>query len=82
MHKTVIAVSGLAILLAAGYALAAAHSPKEHIEKLFEADADKDGVLTREEFVAGLSGHFDQLDADHDGRVSRADIEAMHAQGH
>ena len=41
-------------------------------------DADKDGLLTLEEFPQGkVKDRFSQIDADKDGRVTRAEYEAM-----
>lgn len=41
-------------------------------------DANKDGFLTRDEFPAGkIRDRYSQIDADKDGRVSRAEYEAM-----
>lgn len=41
-----------------------------------DVDADGDGVVTREEFGAPLARAFDRLDADHDGRLSRTEMQA------
>ncbi|KQM85043.1 hypothetical protein ASE67_15295 [Sphingomonas sp. Leaf23] len=40
---------------------------------LERADADKDGVVTREEFRAVATRMFDRQDANHDGRVDAAE---------
>lgn len=44
-------------------------------------DADGDGFVTREEFVAPLSNAFDRIDADHDGRLSTEELRAHHGEG-
>ena len=36
-------------------------------------DADGDGVVTREEYLAAMQRRFDRLDSDHDGRLSLAE---------
>jgi Ca2+-binding EF-hand superfamily protein len=48
----------------------------EHLEAL---DANKDGFITRDEFLAHPSQMFDKLDANHDGRVSKDELAAMSA---
>lgn len=41
-------------------------------------DADKDGVLTRDEFPTGkIKDRYSQIDADKDGKVTKAEYEAM-----
>jgi Ca2+-binding EF-hand superfamily protein len=40
------------------------------------ADEDGDGVVTRAEFTAMTTKHFEQVDADHDGKVTHAEAEA------
>lgn len=37
-------------------------------------DADNDGFVSREEFVAPMSRMFDRLDTNHDGRLSPAEL--------
>jgi Ca2+-binding EF-hand superfamily protein len=73
--------------LAAGLALAAHAQPGPgHGDHMFmmmhhgmEAmDANKDGVVTRDEFLAHPSQMFDRLDANHDGKVTRDELAAMH----
>ncbi|WP_336974369.1 calcium-binding protein [Sphingobium aromaticiconvertens] len=43
------------------------------------ADADKDGTLTREEFMAGPLAMFDKADANKDGTVTAAEQQAVRA---
>lgn len=46
------------------------------------ADTNKDGAVTRDEFVAAALAHFDKADANHDGKVTpeerQAAMKAMH----
>ena len=46
------------------------------------ADINKDGAVSRDEFVAAALAHFDKADANHDGKVTpeerRAAMKAMH----
>jgi len=37
---------------------------------MHQADANKDGTVTRAEFVAAALAHFDKVDANHDGKVT------------
>lgn len=43
------------------------------------ADADKDGTVTKDEFVAAALKHFDQMDTNHDGTVTPAERKAAMA---
>ena len=49
------------------------------------ADANKDGAITRDEFMAAHLKHFDMMDANHDGQLTQAEHKAarekMKAQG-
>jgi hypothetical protein len=40
------------------------------------ADANHDGIVTRDEYLADAEQRFAQMDADHDGRVTRKEREA------
>ena len=52
---------------------------------LHMADTNKDGAVSRDEFLSAHAKHFDMMDANHDGQVSqderRAAREKMHAMG-
>jgi Ca2+-binding EF-hand superfamily protein len=81
MRKTVLAVLGFAALTgAAGLALAQDSASGQR--GLFQADANNDGVLTRQEFDAGRDGHFTRLDANSDGQLSREEMRAMRGDRH
>jgi hypothetical protein len=41
------------------------------------ADADRDGVITRGEFAAARMARFSQMDRNHDGAVSKADFKRI-----
>ena len=47
------------------------------------ADTNKDGAVSRDEFLAAHARHFDMMDANHDGQVTQAERKAgrekMHA---
>lgn len=44
------------------------------------ADANRDGVVTRDEFTAAAMKHFDMADADHDGKLTKEERQAAHAK--
>ena len=49
------------------------------------ADTNKDGAVSRDEFLAAHVKHFDMMDANHDGQLTQAERKAarekMHAMG-
>lgn len=81
MRKILFAAAGFAALTgAAGVAMAQggpAQAPERGVARLFEADANNDGVLTRQEFDAARTAHFTQLDRDNNGQLSREEMRAM-----
>lgn len=42
------------------------------------ADADKDGAVTQAEFTSAATRHFDEVDTNHDGSISREERRAAH----
>lgn len=44
------------------------------------ADANHDGTVTRDEFLAGAGQHFDMMDANHDGSLTKAERAAARAK--
>jgi len=42
-------------------------------------DANKDGFITKDEFLSHPAAMFDRLDANHDGRISKDELAAMKA---
>jgi len=80
MRKILIASVGAVALAigAAGIALAqnehgSAPGPRGG-HGFFQADANNDGVVTRQEFDAGRAATFARLDADHNGQLSREEM--------
>ena len=81
MRKTLLGAAGFVALAgAAGLALAQDNAPGQR--GVFQADANNDGVLTRQEFDAGRVAHFTRLDADNNGQLSREEMRAMRAERH
>ncbi len=71
----------------AGAAHAGDGSRREGAEKLRQkfaaADANQDGLLDRAEAQGGMprvAKHFDEIDADHDGKLSQSEIVAWVAK--
>ena len=56
------------------------HERGGHGERLAAADANADGAITREEFMARPSQMFDRLDADRNGVISQSERDAVRAQ--
>lgn len=81
MRKTLLAAVGFAAIAgAAGLALAQDSATGQR--GVFQADANSDGVLTRQEFDAGRVAHFTRLDANNDGQLSREEMRAMRGDRH
>lgn len=85
MHKILVATLLSATLLA-GTADAAQQTPASPPapqgrptppDPLLLADANRDGVVTRDEVTARLSAAFARVDADGDGKISPAEREAV-----
>lgn len=74
-------LAALAATLAAG----AAHAqdgpppPGPRPDPFAMADKNKDGVITREEMLAGVEARFKEMDANHDGKVTPEEREAFHS---
>lgn len=87
MKKTVIAALLGATLLAGGAAAAmqsnaaAQDAPRKHMrgDRLSMADANKDGVVTRNEMIASVDARFAKLDTNKDGRITPEERQAARA---
>ncbi|MCW3847756.1 ca2+ sensor protein [Sphingomonas sp. LB-2] len=85
MKTKLIAAALAATALAGGAALAQtaaqqqdAPPPPPHGGMLMHADANKDGIVTRQELLAAVDQHFAKVDANHDGKIDQAERQAMH----
>jgi len=76
--KQLIPVAALCATLLAGSALASQDHQRR--DPLARADANGDGVVTREEMLADVDARFAKLDANHDGKIT-ADERQVFAEG-
>ena len=91
MNMTRLSTLALAAALVCSSALAAT-SPvsnttapqggdRPHHEGMFErADANHDGIVTKQEFLDESSKFFDKVDTNHDGKLTQDEIKAFHEQ--
>ena len=79
MKKKIVAALLGASLLAGGGAYAAQQArdgaPRDH---MMQADANNDGIVTREEVLAGVDARFAKADTDKDGQLSADERRAAH----
>ncbi len=66
--KKLLAAAALASTLLAGSAFAG--QDQQHRDPFARADANNDGVVTRDEFLADVDARFAKLDANKDGKLS------------
>ena len=67
------ALGGFIIAGSVALAATAGHGPMR-----FDADANKDGNLTKAELTASLDKRFAQLDSNNDGRITKEERDAAH----
>ena len=49
---------------------------------LAKLDTNKDGFISKDEFLASASKHFDMMDINHDGKISKDEIAAKKQEFH
>ncbi len=84
----IIAISSMLLGLAqtanANHHEAGDHHAGAHGHSWMDADTNKDGVVSKEEFMAKHQERadkmFSKLDANNDGKVDEAELKAMHAK--
>lgn len=77
MRTILLIAAGVAAL--SGVAMAQEGGPPHGPPRMFErADANNDGVVTRQEFDAARDGHFAEMDANRDGQLAREEMHARH----
>lgn len=87
MKKVMIAaLLGATLLTGGAVAAAQDNMPPQDAPKhrgmhdpLMMADADKDGVVTRDEVSASVAAHFARMDADKDGKITGEERQAARA---
>lgn len=72
--RTNIIFVGVAMLLPLATPASARVGRPDPAELLARADANHDGVVSRQEFLAARSARFDTFDRNHDGSLSDADM--------
>lgn len=86
MRKTLLVAASFAVVAGvAGFAMAQDDAVPAHGRgfDLFQADANNDGAVTRQEFDAQRAGRFASLDADHNGQLTREEMRAERGErGH
>lgn len=86
--KKFMAMSALALLMMSPAAFAGSkdgeHKPhhergEKMLEKMFEkGDLDKDGAISKEEFMTGAEERFAKMDLDGDGKVTKEEAKEGH----
>jgi hypothetical protein len=85
MRKVLIAAAGIAALAAGGVGFAfaqggSAEAPRAHQGGFFQADANSDGAVTRQEYDAAGAARFATLDANNDGQLTREERRAQRGE--
>ena len=68
-------LAGIAAFLATAGGLALAQSPPGN--PMMRADANGDGVVTREEYLAQAGQRFDRMDLNHDGKIDQSEMQQI-----
>jgi hypothetical protein len=70
----------LSMLVPAAAAFAGHHEHGEmgedHKSKAYKVDTNKDGMVSKDEFMAAHEKRFEKIDADSDGALSREELKA------
>lgn len=78
LGAAIVAISALPALAEDG----GKKGPRDHgkmMEKIFsEQDANGDGAVSKDEFVAHSTKRFEEMDANKDGKVTKEEIKAHH----
>lgn len=69
------------LLIGVALAVPALAAPTGGGERLEQADADHDGVVTRQEFLAARAARFERMDRNHDEVISTSDFPRFAMRG-
>jgi Ca2+-binding EF-hand superfamily protein len=82
--KTLVTATALIAAFAAAPSLAqpslSADQKQRMIEHIMQADANHDGMITRNELIAWRNAEFDRFDRNHDGYIDISDAPRFAAQ--
>ena len=75
-------LAGIAAFLATAAGLAIAQEPPgggmaAGARAMMRADANGDGVITREEYLAQAGQRFDRMDLNHDGKIDQTEMQQV-----
>lgn len=73
-------LSEFTLIAAALSVLAASAADAQGRRALRRLDADGDGKISQQEFIASRGAIFDRIDADHDGRMTKEEVAAFQAR--
>lgn len=80
-HSRIFPAGLLALMLAGGaLRLPAGHDEEEGDPRFRRMDTDGDGRLSRSEYAFGVNAVFAEMDRDHDGAITAAEMDAHLAQ--
>ena len=84
LSLTAAALASVAVIAAAAPEGAGGHRRGEMVERLKQADADGNGLISRDEAktLPRLAKHFDEIDANRDGQLSKEELHAFHETMH
>lgn len=85
--RILLAAAAAALIAAPAFATEAAKTDAPAMSKAAVAewtklDTDKDGFISKDEYVAPLATKFDAKDTDHDGKLSKEEFVGKHAAKH
>ncbi len=86
--RIILAAAAAALIAAPAFATEAAKTDaapamsKGQVAKWTALDTDKDGFISKDEYVAPLAKEFDAKDADHDGKLSKEEFVSHKSMKH
>jgi len=85
--RIILAAAAAAFIAAPAFAADAAKSDapamtKNQVTEWTKLDADKDGSISKDEYIAPVTAKFDAKDADHDGKLSKEEFVSRKSAKH